>query len=207
MNLITPSDIPIVIAAGGNGKRMGGNKPERMLAGKRLIDHALSIATKMSDNVAVAIQVDSKLDFPDLMPRLFDRESSVGPLSALTNALEYAAQANARHVLLMGCDMPFLPLDLLPQLDSHAKDDRAVIAQHRGRLQLACALWPTSARNSLDIYAASGRRSLHGFAEMIGCEEFVWKHSQPDPFLNINTADDLVVAEERFDQMDSNSPI
>ncbi|WP_138141283.1 NTP transferase domain-containing protein [Brevundimonas vancanneytii] len=45
---------PVVILAGGEGRRMGGRKPERLLAGRPLIAHAVDQARKWGDPVAVA---------------------------------------------------------------------------------------------------------------------------------------------------------
>ena len=46
-------------------------------------------------------------------------------------------------------------------------------------------------------YLAGERRSLKGFASMIGCREVEWPSDPFDPFFNINTADELAQAERR----------
>jgi molybdopterin-guanine dinucleotide biosynthesis protein A len=56
-------------------------------------------------------------------------------------------------------------------------------------------LWRARAADGLAAYAASGRRSLHGFASAVGYVPVVWDNEPIDPFFNINDADDLARAE------------
>ena len=48
--------IAVVILAGGEGNRIGGAKPLRVLRGKRLIDRAEALARQWSDIIAVAVR-------------------------------------------------------------------------------------------------------------------------------------------------------
>ena len=50
---------------------------------------------------------------------------------------------------------------------------------------------------TLPAYLATGRRSLRGFAEAIGVARVDWPIIPSDPFFNINSPDDLAVAEGR----------
>ena len=186
--------IPIIIAAGGDGSRMGGNKPNRLLAGERFINRALTQARNWSSDVAVALRADTLLVLPSAIVILTDAEANGGPLSALASALNYGMQQEASHVLLIACDMPFLPRDLLPTLLVYA-DGGAVIAKSDERLHPACSLWPTTAAHDLNDYAATGRRSLLGLAERIGFVTAEWSAIPIDPFFNINSTEDLHVAE------------
>jgi molybdopterin-guanine dinucleotide biosynthesis protein A len=166
----------IVILAGGEGRRIGGGKPLRMLGGETLLDRALAIARRWSDDVAVA---DGRTDAPGIE----------GPLGGVAAALGYG-----REILTIPCDMPFLPGDLPERLGRTGK--AAALARSGGRLHPVCALWRARAADGLAAYAASGRRSLHGFAEAIGYEAVDWDTDPIDPFFNINDADGLAGAEE-----------
>jgi molybdopterin-guanine dinucleotide biosynthesis protein A len=53
--------VRIVILAGGEGRRIGGGKPMRMLGGETLLDRALAIGRRWSDDVLVA---DGTTDAP-----------------------------------------------------------------------------------------------------------------------------------------------
>ena len=53
---MAPEPPLIVIAAGGDGSRIGGDKPARLLAGERLIDRTCAWARQHSDAVALAVR-------------------------------------------------------------------------------------------------------------------------------------------------------
>ena len=89
--------------------------------------------------------------------------------------------------------MPFLPADLPERLGRTR--EAAALAESGGRLHPVCALWRARAADGLAVYAASGRRSLHGFAEAVGYEAVAWDTDPIDPFFNVNDADDLARAE------------
>ena len=193
------ASIPVIIAAGGDGSRLGGDKPNRLLAGERLIDRALIQARNWSCDIAVALRAETALALPPTIPTLTDAETNGGPLSALANALSYGVQQRASHVLLIACDMPFLPRNLLTTLLAYA-DNGAVIAKSDERLHPACSLWPATAVHSLNDYAATGRRSLLGLAERIGFVTAEWSAIPIDPFFNINSNEDLRMAENLLAQ-------
>ncbi len=193
--------VAVVIAAGGDGNRIGGNKPSRLLGGIPLIARALNFAHLLSDNVAVAIRRDTQITLPPDIPLLVDAEANGGPLSALASALDWAAESGKRHVLMIGCDTPFLPHDLLHRLSAIGSDTVAM-AKSGDRLHPACALWPVTARAALDDDAVTGRRSLIGFAETVGYWPVEWPALPFDPFFNINTPDDLARAEAHLAKQD-----
>jgi molybdopterin-guanine dinucleotide biosynthesis protein A len=164
----------ILILAGGEGRRIGGGKPLRMLGGVTLLDRALAIARRWSDDVTVA---DGRTDAPGIE----------GPLGAVAAALDLGGD-----LLTIPCDMPFLPEDLPARLGRTSEP--AALAESGGRLHPVCALWRAPAANGLAAYVASGRRSLHGFAEAVGYAPVAWGTDRIDPFFNINDADDLARA-------------
>lgn len=168
----------IVILAGGEGRRMGGGKPQRLLGGETLLDRALRRARSWSNDVLVAAREGGDIR---------DDPSVEGPLGGIAAAL-----ALGGDVLTIPCDMPFLPGDLPVRLRSEAA---ATVAASGGRLHPVCALWKPAARNTLPAYLATGRRSLTGFAEAVGYQAVDWPAEPIDPFFNINDEADLALAE------------
>ena len=168
----------IVILAGGEGRRLGGGKPQRLLGGETLLDRALRIARGWSGEVLVATRHGGDLQ---------DDPAVEGPLGGIAAAL-----ALGGDVLTIPCDMPFLPDDLPARLVSGAA---ATVAASGGRLHPVCALWRAEARGALPAWLATGRRSLIGFAEAVGYRAVEWPFDPIDPFFNINDEADLVQAE------------
>ncbi len=168
----------IVILAGGAGRRIGGGKPQRLLAGETLLARAVRRARSWSEEVLVAARQGGDLT---------DDPAIEGPLGGVAAAL-----ALGGDVLTIPCDMPFLPEDLVARLHG---DAAATLAASGGRLHPVCARWTAAARDGLPAYLATGRRSLIGFAEAVGQAVVEWPADPNDPFFNINDEDDLARAE------------
>lgn len=192
---------PIVIAAGGNGSRIGGGKAGRVLGGVSLIERAVTFALTQTGTVAIAARADTVITVEPRLPMLIDRESDGGPRAALMNALDFAAACGAQSVLMMPCDMPFLPADLLLRLMREGDAERVAMAMSGARFHPICALWPVAAcQAALPAYAAISNGSLIGLAKQIGFGEIAWLDTPIDPFFNINDANDLVCAEAMLAQ-------
>lgn len=184
--------IAVVVLAGGEGTRIGGGKPLRLLGDRPLIDHALGLALQWSDDVAVAVRDKAQLGSVDV-PFLPDSEGD-GPIAGIASALRFAHEGGMDAVLTIPCDEPFLPPDLPWRLEE-ALTQPVAIPFSDGRLHPASALWSSSALSALPAYLATGRRSLLGFAEAVGYATVEWPATPHDPFFNINSAADLAAAE------------
>lgn len=190
------SHLAVVILAGGEGRRIGGDKPLLMLAGERLIDRALRQARTWSDIIAVTARHPAQIE-PLNATVIIDDQHIAGPLAGLVSALRFGAKAGRAFVLTTGADMPFLPRDLPGHLLSSIGDAGCAIPSSGGHIHPVCGLWRTSAVDQLPSYLDGGRRSLKGFATLVGFREVTWPHSTVDPFFNINMAEDLLEAQRR----------
>lgn len=180
----------ILILAGGEGSRIGGGKPLRLLGGRSLLDRAIDRATSWGEEVAIAARSASQLGEPAL-PVLLDESGLEGPLGGLASGHHLRGEV----VLTIPCDMPFLPQDLPERLAGALGGHGAALAASGGRVHPVCGLWRTDALAEVHRYAASGRRSLVGFAERIGYAAAEWTG---DPFFNVNSPQDLAEAEHRL---------
>lgn len=185
----------IALLAGGAGRRIGGGKPHRLLGGTRLLDRALTTARSIAAPTILVVREPGQVDgFAGTV--VLDTPGIAGPLAGLFSALAWAADAGADRVLTLPCDMPFLPADLYPRLESAlTKEVGAAVAASGGRLHPVCALWRTTATPTLARRASEGRLSLRGLGEAVGCAVVDWSIDQGDPFININTAEDMAAAE------------
>lgn len=181
----------IVILAGGEGRRIGGQKPERLLRGRRLID--IAVARASCWNAPVVVSVRRKGQAPAIEPQeILDRVGIEGPLAGLLAAIDWAKQANVDRFLTIPCDMPLLPDDLMPRLlESSVAEDRPAVACCDGQRHPICAVWPRSAFDKLEDYASTGDRSLAGALVFCSATEVVWRVECSDQFININRPEDL----------------
>lgn len=193
-----PVDTAVVILAGGEGRRIGGGKPLRRLAGATLIEHALRQAMPLSPIVAISVKDRDQIGAIAGVPLLIDGQGE-GPIAGIAAALGFARSQGLGFVLTIPCDTPLLPADLLTRL-SEALDAAhgAAVATSGANIHPSCALWRSRTAEALPAYLASGRSSLKGFAAQVGMVEVEWPASPFDPFFNVNSADDLAVAEARI---------
>ena len=185
------SALLVAVLAGGEGRRIGGGKPQRRLGGETLLAGALRTARLWSDEVKVVVR---EADQAGEAPYLLDDPAIAGPLGGLAAALRHACEHGYEAVLTLPCDAPFVPADLADRLRA-AIGSRAAVAASGGELHPVCALWPAAALDRLDSYLATGRRSLRGFADAVGFLAVEWPPEPFDPFFNINSEEDLLRAE------------
>ncbi|HTZ88613.1 MAG TPA: NTP transferase domain-containing protein [Solirubrobacteraceae bacterium] len=124
----------VAVLAGGRGRRIGGAKPTRALAGRPLIDYPLAAARAANLEVVVVAKRDDELPAELAVPTVIEPEEPRHPLCGVLAALEHAArEAPETAVVLVGCDMPFLAPSLLRSLaDAHRG---AVLIEISGRAQ------------------------------------------------------------------------
>jgi molybdopterin-guanine dinucleotide biosynthesis protein A len=190
------SNVAAVILAGGAGKRIGGAKPLRRLGGERLIDRAVRQARGWSDAVAIAVREASQVEPLDA-GLVHDEPGVAGPLGALIAGLRFARTEGRSLLLTIPADAPFLPADLLERLLEAIGDHSCALAASGDQLHPVCGLWRISVLEQAPDYLSSGKSSLKGFAELAGHVAVEWPGGPSDPFLNINTAEDLARAERR----------
>lgn len=190
---------PVVVLAGGQGARLGGDKPARWLGGRPLVDWALDRARRYGGPVAISVRRTGQVAMSDGL-ELLDSPDLEGPLAGLAAALAFARDLAAAHVLTLPCDMPWLPDDLAERLSATLADTAAAVAfpAIAGESQAVCGLWRASCLDRLDAYVATGRRSLKGFGQFVGAVDVAWRDDHADRFVNINRLEELQAAERRI---------
>ncbi len=184
-------ELGVVILAGGEGKRMGGLKPDRIFRGERLIDIAVDRARSWSPIILISVRTVGQVRAP-AGEQLLDRQDIEGPLGGLIAALERAQALCLSHVVTLPCDMPLAPADMAERLfDTSRREERPAVACSVGRRHPVCAVWPVACLAEILDYAIAGRRSLVGALEACHAVDVWWSGSETDPFENINTLSDL----------------
>ncbi|MBX7458403.1 molybdenum cofactor guanylyltransferase [Qipengyuania sp. 1NDH17] len=187
----------VAVLAGGEGRRIGGSKPQRLLAGETLLERALA-TVRYWDKKPVVV---TRYDLPDTgCETIRDRSGIEGPLAGLAAAFDHARETEAACLLLLACDMPFLPGDV-PERLAWMVDGGANCAMARsgGRDIPVCSMWSVAALGrALPQYLEGEDRSLFGLANMLNYVTVQWDAGEGDPFFNINTPEDLAEAGERL---------
>jgi molybdenum cofactor guanylyltransferase len=183
-----------VVLAGGRSSRMGFDKAFATLRGELLLARAVRRLQAQVQTVALNSNTDRDrllaLGLPILPDTLPDHP---GPLAGILASLEWAS-SRADAVVTVAVDTPFFPDDLVAKLAEGGVDQAAVATTHR--LHPTFTLWPTHVRERLPCFLREDeKRRVTGFLDLIGFRTVTWPALPSDPFLNINTPDDLQAAE------------
>ena len=191
-----------VLLAGGLARRMGGgDKSLAMLGGEPLLARAIARIAPQCAQLILNANGDPARFKTFGLPVVADTVPGfAGPLAGVLAALEWVA-ANRRDVawiLSAPTDCPFLPRDLTERLHHARRDENAelAVAASGGRAHPVVALWPVALRE--DLRHALTVEKVHkvgGFTERFSLATVDWPTEPVDPFFNVNTADDLAVAE------------
>ena len=151
------------ILAGGAGRRMGGGKAVRPLAGRPLLAHPAEALAAVCSRVAVVCKPGTELppgpwevwDDEPLEPR--------HPATGIAHALERAGEA----VLVCAADMPFVGAAECERLTAAASGGPlAVVAEAEGELQPVLAVYGPAAAPALRAAAERGEQLRRAVAAL-----------------------------------------
>jgi len=115
-----------------------------------------------------------------------------GPLAGVLAGLDWAAAQGAEALLTVPGDTPFIPPDLAAALTPPP-----ACATSAGHVHHVVALWPTAARHALRRFLSEpGPRGVHHFTARLRMRRVDFPAPAWDPFLNVNTPEDLATARE-----------
>lgn len=133
-----------------------------------------------------------------------DVRGIVGPLAGILAGMEWAhaQHPDAAWIATVPGDCPFLPFDLIPKLLEAARSSDAPIANAKSgewRHPLA-GVWRVSLREDLRRALGEGAHKVEVWAAEHGAAQAEWSDQPFDPFLSVNTMDDLEEADRIADE-------
>lgn len=195
------STLPAVILAGGRSSRMGGGDKSLLeLRGRPIIAHVIERLKGGSDFIAINANGDAERFAGFDLPVLPDPTQSFdGPLAGIWVGLSWAGMLGASHLLTVSGDTPFFPTDLRARLTPTADDQTISVAASASGIHPTFALWPTALCPDLVDHLAAGQRRVSAFIARhpsiaVTFPDIDADGEQVDPFLNINTPEDLALA-------------
>jgi molybdopterin-guanine dinucleotide biosynthesis protein A len=179
-----------LVLAGGRARRMGGGDKPLLTVGNRTMLAAVITALQVRP-IAISANGDparfAAFGLPVLPDGAFEGQ---GPLAGILAGLDWAASLGMTSLLTAPGDTPFLPYGLAARL---APAPCCVCSA--GRRHHLIALWPVGCADSLcALLSVPGPRSVAHFAERIGMRYAEYGVRTGDPFVNVNTQDDLAQA-------------
>ncbi len=187
--------VPAVILAGGLSRRMGGgDKGLLPFGGGTVLSAVLARLAHQATPLALNANGDPSRFAALGLPILPDPvEGRPGPLAGLLAAMDWAAGLGAQQVLTVPGDAPFLPRDLAKRLRAAGAP---AVGASGGRIHPVVGLWPVDLRDGLRADLVAGLRRVETFATQQGAIAVAFNPEPggPEPFLNLNTPEDLAAA-------------
>jgi molybdenum cofactor guanylyltransferase len=194
-----------VLLAGGRSSRMGGgDKALRSLGGQPILAHVIErLQPQVSEMIINAngdparfaafglpIVPDSIADFP-------------GPLAGVLAGLEWvdANRPEVEYVVTVPADTPFISSDLVSRFLAARNGERAFcVARSGDGTHPVIGLWPVSMAPKLKTALEQGMRKVGRWVHLQHAAEVFFPQAEIgrrtiDPFFNINTPEDLALAE------------
>jgi molybdenum cofactor guanylyltransferase len=190
-----------VILAGGQATRMGGgDKGLRVVGGQPLLAHVLDRLRPQVDSIVLNANGDPARFADWGLPVVADSLPDwPGPLAGVLAGMDWAAAQGADAVISVAADTPFFPRDLVAQLQAAAGPSGLALAATRegGKLyrQPTFGLWPVALRDDLRAALLGGLRKVVLWTDAHGAGTAEFATDPFDPFFNINTPEDIAMAE------------
>lgn len=189
-----------LILAGGQSRRFGaGPKGLALLGGRPLVAHVIERVAPQCNSLALNVNGPPGAFAGFGLPLVADGLPGFpGPLAGVLAGLRWLAASGEADVLLtVTVDEPFVPLDLAARLaGARTAGDTIAHAASQGRGHYLAALWPLSVADDLEhALMQEGLARIRDFIARHPSVTVEFGSGPPDPFLNINTAEDLARAE------------
>jgi len=188
-----------VVLAGGQSRRMGGQEKSLMQIGEMTaIERVVSRLGKQVDDIIINANGDAaRFEFLNLTVTADTVEGFAGPLAGVLASMRWA-EANSKHthIITAAADTPFFPSDYVSKMQT--EDAELVLASSNGRRHPVFGLWPISLADNLETFLVDEEnRKVMLFVERYknALVEFPNMDDNQDPFFNINTPDDMTLAE------------
>lgn len=179
--------IDAVILAGGMARRMGGDDKGLVeLNGKAMIEHTIERIKPQVKEILINANRNQTRYAEFGFTVLSDEHTGfLGPLAGMIAAMGHT---QADYLLVVPCDCPLLPRDLVARLlaSIEANDAELAVASDGEREQPVVMLLKPSLRESMTAFLEAGERKIdfwyakHRFAVAAFAD-------QPNAFVNVNT--------------------
>jgi molybdopterin-guanine dinucleotide biosynthesis protein A len=188
-----------LILAGGRSSRFGGiDKTFISLSGKSLLAHVIARLGPQVDMLAVSSNLPASRFEPLGLRVIPDVLEGVnGPLAGIYSGLIMWPES---ELITVAVDLPFLPCDLVRRLKQGRQGAACAFATDGVRHALA-VWWAPNAAVELGRYVTSGGRSLKVWLDRHGQPVTFPPQAEADITFNVNTPEDLALAEDWMRQI------
>ena len=188
------------VLAGGKSQRFGEDKSQVMLANKLLINYVLSEIIDEFKEVLIVSNNSIKFLNSEKISRIEDFEKGLGPLGGVFSAMKWIKENKKDYqwIATFPVDTPFFRRQILNDFINNINftdSDLFFIKSNNTRHNIF-GLWSTKLLDKLEKDLSNGERKVELWANNVGVKIINMEFSNKNPFFNINTKEDLEIAEE-----------
>ena len=186
-------DIPCVVLAGGESRRFGSPKGLARLGGEPLIAHIIHNLERQTRG-PIALNANPLGAYKEHHDQFIEDCDGIskGPLAGIHAAMHWALGMRYDVVATVPVDAPFLPANLLIKF---VESEAPVFATTLKNEHYVIGLWKTADFLSLQAFLENGSQPVKRWIESCEAKPCIFDHpNDVDPFLNINTPEDLKYA-------------
>ncbi len=192
-----------VILAGGQANRMGGQNKALISIGQNTCFERVSDVFTQGPLEKICVSYNGAISKSDRLghfPPLYDLPilgTSSSAAWAIYSTLTWARQRHFDAVITSPVDVPFLPRSYVPDLiTAYAQSPEAcIVCSTQARLHGLNALWPLSKFDRLEtLVRGQSVFQLKRLHRELGSVSVKYDASAFDPFLNVNTPEDIRLA-------------
>ncbi len=191
-----------VVLAGGKSKRFGQDKNQAKLGPKTLLEHAIIKVSSKFNNILVVSNHDLKINISDTLQVIPDCiEDNLGPLVGALSAMKWIKKNNKLYqwIATFPSDTPFFDESIIDQYKKEIKlnDSLLYFIKSNEKRHNIFGLWSVKLIDTLENDLINNNfRKVEDWANKVGVKTINIKSKEFDPFLNINTKEDLIEAEK-----------
>ncbi|OGL43930.1 MAG: hypothetical protein A2W05_02325 [Candidatus Schekmanbacteria bacterium RBG_16_38_10] len=195
-------NISCFLLAGGQSKRFGHNKALIQIGGERLIDIIIKKLSEVFPEVfLITTPQNSYRDIQ--IKKLFDIIPDKGSLGGVYTGL---VESKTSHSFFFACDMPFINVELIEYMKKVKLDYDLLIPRTEKGLQPLHAVYSKACIPHIKKLIDENNFKILDFFDRVKVEyirEEICRKFDPEGriFLNINTPDDLKIAEKKIYNM------
>ena len=189
-----------VVLAGGKSKRFGKDKTQVKLGNKILIDYILSeIIDEFNEILIVS---NNKINFllSNKISLIKDLKEGLGPLGGILSAMKWIKKNNKNYkwISTFPSDTPFFTKKQLKNFYKKIKLNQSNLffIKNKSSRHNIFGLWSLDLIDKLEADLLKGERKVELWANSVGVNLINIESENIDPFMNINTKDDLEKAKK-----------
>ena len=189
-----------VVLAGGKSQRFGEDKCQVKLGDKLLIDYILSEIIDEFEEVLLV--TNNSIDFKNSkkISLINDFKKNLGPLGGVLTAMKWVKKNNKNYqwISTFPADTPFFKTHILKEFlqTINFSESKLFFIKSNNTRHNIFGLWSIDLLEKLEEDLEKGERKVEIWANNIGVKSIDMHFKNKDPFFNINTKEELAIAEE-----------